>query len=241
MEEHKPHEGHSGHEGGHDAEHQGKHHNPGHKPKHEMPEIPKIDFKNINAAALKSGFADVLAILKLDKAAMEKVAMRDGEGISMALVYLAIGAVAPALGGVILGYTFLGATIRTDIVPGLIGALVSLVMAAVVIYVTSLVAEKLFKGKGKFPEFFRVLGYASLIKVVGFLTIIPLLGTIAAIWLLVVSYMALTVVHKLDSTNAVLTIIVTIVAMVLLAYVLAAAGLSAVGMGGYGGLGFSLS
>lgn len=235
MEEHKPHEGHSDHKGEHHTAHHPEHH----AAKHDMPEIPKVDFKNVNANALKGGFADVLAILKLDKAAMERVAGRESEGISMALVYLAIGSIASAIGGIVLGYTFLGSTIRTPLVSGLIGAVISIVMAAVVIYVTNLVAEKLFKGKGKFPAFFRVLGYASLIKVVGILTIVPLLSTIAGIWLLVVNYMALTVVHKLDTTNAVLTIIVTVVAMVVLGYLIAAVGLSAV-MGG-GGMGFSLS
>lgn len=220
MEEHKSHSEHT------DAK------------KHDMPEIPKVDFKNVNAGALKGGFTDVLAILKLDKAAMERVANRESEGITMALVYLAIGTIASALGGIILGYSFLGQTFRTPIVTGLIGAVVAVVMAAVVIYLTSLVAEKLFKGKGKFSGFFRVLGYASLLKIVGFVTIVPLLSTLASIWLLVINYMALTVVHKLDTTNAILTIIVTVVATVVVAYVIGMIGLSAVAGGG---MGFSLS
>lgn len=197
-----------------------------------MPEIPKVDMKNVNAENLKGGFKDVLAILKLNKPAMEKVAHRESEGISLALVYLAVGSIAAPLGGALLGYTFFGVTVRTPIVNAIIGAVLAVVMGAVVYYVTSMVAEKLFHGQGKFPQYFRVMGYASLIQVVGFLTVLPILSTIAAIWMLVVNYMALTVVHKLNSTNAVLTIIVTVVVFVLLTAVIAGLGLSAVaGMG----------
>ncbi len=196
-----------------------------------MPEVPKVDFKNVNPDSLKGGFGDIIEILKLNKAAMEKVAHRDGEGISLALVYLAIGALGAPIGGAVLGYTFLGVTVRTPIVNALIGAVLAIVLGALVLYVTSMVAEKMFKGTGKFPQYFRVMGYASLINLIGFLTIVPVLSTVAAIWLLVVNYMALTTIHKLNSTNAVLTIIVTIVVFIALSAVIGALGLTAVGVG----------
>lgn len=217
MEEHNQH---SEHGSEHKSAHSG------------MPEIPKVDMKNVNADSLKGGFGDIIKILKLDKAAMEKVAHRDAEGISLALVYLAVGAIAAPLGGALLGYTYFGVTVRTPIVSALIGAVLAVVMGAVVYYVTSLVAEKMFHGTGKFPQYFRVMGYASLLQVVGLLTVVPILSTVAAIWLLVINYMALTVVHKLNSTNAVLTIIVTVVVFIALTAVIAGLGLTAaVGMG----------
>jgi len=220
-------------------EHHAPHHSPEHKPEHHtehkshemIPEVPKVDFKNVNPDSLKGGFGDILEILKLNKTAMEKVAHREGEGISLALVYLAVGAIGAPLGGAILGYTFLGVTVRTPIVNALIGAVLAIVMGALVFYVTSMVAEKMFHGSAKFPQYFRVMGYASLISVVGFLTILPILSTIAAIWLLVVNYMALTHVHKLNSTNAVLSIIVTIVVFIALTAVVAGLGLTAAGVG----------
>ena len=228
MEEH-----HSQHHGEHKQEHHTEH-----KPAHSgMPEIPKVDMKNVNAAALKGGFGDIIAILKLDKTAMERVAHRDAEGISLALTYLGLGAIAAPLGGLILGYTVLGITIRTPIVSALIGAVLSVVVAAAVFYITSLVAERLFQGHGKFPQYFRVMGYASLLNVVGFLTFAAPLTMIASIWLLVVNFMALTVVHKLNTTNAVLTIIVTIIVFMVLTGVIAAlglAGLAGVGVGAAG-------
>ncbi len=225
----------------HSEHHTPAHHTPEHQPEHKpahggMPEIPKIDMKNVNADSLKGGFGDIIEILKLNKAAMEKVAHRDAEGISLALVYLAVGAIGAPLGGAILGYTFLNTTFRTPIVNALIGAVLAVVMGAVVFYVTSMVAEKMFHGQAKFPQYFRVMGYAALLNVVGFLTVVPVLTTIASIWLLVVNYMALTNIHKLNSTNAVLTIIVTIVVFIALTAVIAALGLSAMG-----GAAFSLT
>lgn len=222
MEEHHPQH--------HSSEHQPQHHTE-HKSHEMMPEVPKVDFKNVNPDSLKGGFGDIIEILKLNKAGMEKVAHREGEGISLALVYLAIGALGAPIGGAVLGYTFLGVTVRTPIVNALIGAVLAIVMGALVLYVTSMVAEKMFKGQGKFPQYFRVMGYASLINLVGFLTIVPVLSTIAAVWLLVVNYMALTNIHKLNSTNAVLTIIVTIVVFIALSAVIGALGLTAVGVG----------
>ncbi len=203
-----------------------------------MPEIPKVDMKKMNPDALKGGFGDIIEILKLNKGAMEKVAARDSEGINLAIVYLAVGAIGAPLGGMILGYTFLGVTVRTPIVNGLIGAVLAVVMGVLVYYVTNLVAEKMFHGKAKFAEYFRVMGYASLLNVLGFLTVVPIISTLAALWILVINYFALTTVHKLNATNAVLTIIVTIVVFIALTAVIGALGLSAAGLGGAS---FSLS
>lgn len=204
-----------------------------HKPPQEtpahygMPEIPKVDLKSVNVAALKGGFGDVLEILKLNQSRIDAVAHRDSEGVTMALVYLVIGALAAPLGGALFGYTVLGTTFRTPIVSALIGAVIAIVISAVTLYITNLVAERMFKGQGKFPQYFRVMGYASLINVVGFLTMVPFLTMIASIWILVINYKTLISVHKLDSTNAVLTIIVTIVAFLLLGFLVATLGLTA--------------
>ncbi len=230
MTEEKKHEE---HHGAHHEEHAA--HHAGHNPLQGMPEIPKVNLKGVTPAALKGGFMDVVEILKMNKAKMETVAGREAEGINMALVYLAIGSIAAPIGGMIFGYGFGNLTYRTPVVNGLIGAVISIVMAAVFIYVTNLVAVRLFKGKGNFPAFFRVMGYASLINVVSILTIVSLLGAVAGIWLLVVYFFALQVVHKLDATNTVLTIIVSVVVMAIIGYLLALIGLSAF-MGGVGAI-----
>ena len=189
-----------------------------------MPEIPKVDLKGVTPDALKGGFMDVVEILKMNKVKMDAVAGRDSEGITIALVYLAIGSVAAPLGGAIFGYF----GFRTSILTALISAVVAVVMAAAVYYITNLVAVNLFKGKGTFPAYFRVMGYASLANVLGLLSMVSILGTVAGIYVgLVINFIALQRIHKLDTTNAVLTIIVSVVATAIVGSVLAMVGLSA--------------
>lgn len=202
-----------------------------------MPEIPKVDLKGVTPDALKGGFMDVVEILKMNKVKMDAVAGRDSEGITISLVYLAIGAIAAPVGGAIFGYF----GFRTSIVSALISAVVSVVLAAAVYYITNIVAVNLFKGKGSFPAYFRVMGYASLANVLGLLTMVSILGTVAGLYVgLVINFIALQRIHKLDTTNAVLTIIVSVVATAILGSVLAMVGLSAgVGMM-MGGVGSSI-
>ena len=215
------------HHGEHHPEHHAQHSE--HKPQHtQMPEIPKVDFKGVNMGSVTGGFGDVVEILKLNKAVIEKVANRDGEGIAIALIYLLLGALAVPLGAMILGISipFVG-TVRIGDVAGLESAVGSAVMFCVSLYVTNLVAEKMFQGHAKFPQYFRVMGYASLINVVGLFTIIPYVGMVAGIWMLVVLYKTLTDVHKLNSTNAVLTIVVAAVLAFLVGAVLGSIGFGA--------------
>jgi len=217
-----------------------EHHSEHHAEHHGIPEIPKVDFKNVNAGSLKGGFGDILEVLKLNKHRIEQLGNRDSEGIGLALVYLGIGAIAAPLGGWILGYNipYFG-TIHNGVGNALISAVVAVVMAFIGLYVTSLVAEKFFQGHGKFPQYFRVMGYAYLLNIIGFLTIVPVLSMLASLWLLVVNFFALTVVHKLNNTNAALTLVVTIVVFVVLGSVVAALGLMSAG--GFSGSSFSLS
>lgn len=219
-------------------EHHSEHHE--HKPEHHaehghggMPEIPKVDMKNVNADALKGGFGDVLEILKLNKAAIEKVAHRDGEGINIALVYLVVASLVSSLGGPIIGY----AGFRVSILNALLSGVIAAVVSAVIIYVTNLAAEKLFQGKGTFPQYFRVMGYASLVNLLGFIMpllpfgLISLFALLLLGWGVAVNYVTLTTVHKLNSTNAILTIIVQVVAYFVLGAVVASLGLTAAGYG----------
>lgn len=204
-----------------------------------MPDIGKVDLKSVSPDALKGGFGDVIEILKMNQAKMDAVAARDGEGITLALVYLVIGQLVAALGGAVLGYTILGTTFRTPIVNALIGGVVSAAISAAVLYITSLIAVRVFNGKGKFPAYFRVMGYASLINVVGFVTMVPFLTAISGIWLLVINYKALMSVHKLDSTNAILSIVLTVVAFFVLTYLVGMIGLNAMMAGGAGAMNYS--
>ena len=226
------------HHGEHHPEHNA--HHAEHKPHHsQMPEIPKVDFKGVNVGSITGGFNDVIEILKLNKTVIDKVAGRDGEGIAVALIYLLIGALAVPLGAMILGISvpFIG-TIRIGVVPALQSALGSAIMFCVSLYVTNLVAEKMFQGHAKFPQYFRVMGYAALVNVIGFITPVMALSLVAGVWWMVVNYVVLNHVHKLSSQNAALTIVVMLVVLYILNAVLTSFGFGSMSLGS--SLSFSL-
>jgi len=216
--------------------HQDQH---GHKENLGLPKIPPVNFKDVTPDKVRNGFMDVLEILKLNKKKIDEVGARDSEGITLALIYMALGAIATSLGGAIFGYTFMGITVRTPILNALLGGLVAILVAFVGFYITNIVAQKLFKGQGTFPQYFRVMGYASLVNVLGVLTILSILGSLAGLWVgLVINYFALKQIHKLDNTNAILAMIVSFVITLILAFIVASIGISAVMGGGMMG-GFS--
>jgi hypothetical protein len=202
-------------------EHNHAHHEGHQSAHHEGLGLPKVDMKKVNKDSLKGGFSDFIEIMKLNKGRINAVAGRESEGIGVALVYLIVGAIGAPLGGAILGYSYFGIAVRVSLLNALVGAVLAAVVAAVVLYVTNLLAIRVFKGKGTFPQYFRVMGYAYLLSFVGFLTLVPVLGSLASIYILVVNFIALQEIHKLDATNSVLTILLTVAVFVLLSFVLA--------------------
>ena len=78
-----------------------------------------------------------------------------------------------------------------------------------IIYLMSFIAKKLFSGKGKFDDFFRVMGYAS---IVSFVAIIPSISLIGGLWYLALIFVILKTIHKLTTGGAIGTIIVSIIA-----------------------------
>lgn len=191
-------------------------------------EIPKIDMKDVDFGG---AFKQLVEILKLNKKAIESVAS-NVKGGAAAAVFLVAGAVAAPLGSLIFGYKFMNVVYRPEIGHVLVQLVFAVVMAVAVIFVTTLVANKLFKGKGAFADYFRVMGLAYGLNVVVLLgyavpSLAPLLGLVVGIWGLVIMFFALQIVFKLDNTNTILTIIVTIVAMMILATLVASLGYGA--------------
>lgn len=206
-----------------------------HKSHDESMELPKIDMKDMDFG---NAFQKFIKIVKLDKKAIESVS-KDNKGGTAAAVFLAVGAIAAPLGSLVFGYRFFNTIVRPDIGSSLIGALLAIVMAALTLFVTSVVAVKLFKGHGSFAEFFRVAGLAyglNVLNFVGFL--VPalgmILGLVVSIWLLVISYVTIKMIYKLDDANTVLTMIVTVIVFLLLGGIIASLGVGGVmsGMGG---------
>jgi len=92
----------------------------------------------------------------------------------------------------------------------LITSIVSLLALVVSIFAYDFIGSYFFKGQKSFRQLFRVLGYGYMVMV---LSIIPILTVVASVWYLIITYKALVGVKKLSSTNAILTILLAIVAV----------------------------
>lgn len=188
--------------------------------------MPEMDMKDVDFG---NAFQQLLAILKLDKAMIKKVA-DNKKGGATAAIFLLIGTATLPVLQMIFGIQILNQTFRPDIVATLAGILSALISALLGYVIITLVATKLFKGKGSFAQYFRVGGLVAGIGVVsGLMVFVPALGAIISLvvglWSLVVGYVVLKEVFHLDDKNAILTIIVAAIAIVVINGVLANLGL----------------
>lgn len=188
--------------------------------------MPKMDMKDIDVG---NAFQQFLGVIKLDKTVIGKVAQNE-KGGTVAALFLLIGVIAGPLAQLAFGIRVFNVVVRPDITATITGSLVALVSALLTILVTTLVATKLFKGAGSFAAYFRVIGLAYGLNVLNIVvSLVPGFGVfialIVGIWMLAIAFTTIKSVFHLDDTNAVLTIVVTIVAFFLLGAAVASLGL----------------
>lgn len=157
-----------------------------------------------------------------------------------AIIFVAIIAVIQGAGGflnsLVSGDGFLAAI--GSLILGPIVAIIGFFIWAIVIF---FVGTNLFKGQASdYTEVIRPLGYAYGPQVLGFFSFIPCLGGIASLvgtlWMAVAGFFAIRQALNQDDTNAILTIVVSIIiffiVMLILGAILGIFGLAgAVGFG----------
>lgn len=184
--------------------------------------LPKINMSRLD---FKNALGKCLGILKLDRKIIEEVAVSEKYNAA-ALVFLILGAVAGPIGQSISGMRQANIVVRMDFGSAFLSALIAVIVALFGVYIISLVAIKLFKGKGTLAQLFRVMGLAFGVYVLSFLgNMIPGLNFILWIWLLFILFKILKTVFKTDDVNSVLIIIVSMVAIWFVTAVLVAIGL----------------
>lgn len=127
---------------------------------------------------------------------------------------------AAAIFGMI-GQHFFISWFKPTLTASLLSGLFHIIYAVIGIYVISLIAQKLFKGKGKHEAFFRVMAYALIVT---WINLIPSLAIIGGIWMLVIAFNIIKSVHHLKTGSAIGTLIVGTIAMMLIAAVLSPTG-----------------
>lgn len=184
--------------------------------------LPKFDFGNMDFGAAFKKFVEVA---KLNKTVMSEVA-NDEKLNSVALVFWVVSFLAAPLGMLIFGISFFGVTVRPGVTDVLFEVLRSLLMSAAGLYAVTLVANRLFKGKGSLAQMFRLMGFVSLINVlilVGYLLpgLLMIIGLVVAIWTAIVGFNALQIAFSLDAKNAAFTLVVTFVVMMVVGSIVA--------------------
>lgn len=190
----------------------------------EIKDPGKFDFKK--------EFMNAIEILKLNEKTMQEIATRKTTATA-AFLFVLISIVAMSLGS----YLMFPSAWRPSVGYLFINMLISLIAFFVVVFVIDYTASQFFKGKGNYGQLFRVMGYAYVVMIPYILlAIIPslfsLIGLVTGIWMLIVVFKAISVVKKLNPTQTVFTLLITLVVM---AIVYAILGYFGVGMGfGYG-------
>lgn len=172
-------------------------------PKHIMPEIQTA----MNVAMFK-------------KDVMSHVASDAGK-TKFGYYIIAVGAILSLIGQML----FLG-WFRPTLVSGLIGAVIQAVGTVAFIYVLSFVAKKFFNGTGSHDQFFRVSSYGMIVMWIGLL---PQISIVSGLWSLALTFVILTVVHKLTTGGAVGTLVVGVLIIFVASAILGSIG---IGMGG---------
>lgn len=134
---------------------------------------------------------------------MHDVAL-DKKKTNYAYYIIATSGVLSIIGQQIFGNGWFKPTLGYSIYHGVFQVISTIAM----IYLMSFIAKKLFSGKSKCDEFFRVMGYAS---VVSFIAIIPSISLIGGFWYLALMFVILKTIHKLTTGGAIGTIIVSII------------------------------
>lgn len=151
-------------------------------------------------------------VITLKKPAMAAVA-KDEKAFGPAILFVILASFASALGEYIFPQRFMGVVYRHGFDDVVAQTVVISVCTFLAIAVLSLIAEHLFKGKAKLKDYFKVLAYAYLVMAVG---IIPALSVLAGIWLLVLTFVTLREVHKIDVAETIGTIVIAMIALVIL-------------------------
>jgi len=167
---------------------------------------------DINKKEIIKEIQDAWKIARLDHATYGRVA-KDHKKTNYVYYIIVIGSILGVIGEQVFGQGWFQPTLKMSVGMGI----VRIITTIIGIYFLSIIGEKLFGGKAKKEEVFRVLGYGTIVMWLG---IIPQLGFIGGIWLIVITLSILKHLHKLSIGGIVGSIIVSLFGMGLVLMIL---------------------
>jgi hypothetical protein len=147
----------------------------------------------------------ILRAIRLDPTVFREVA-DDQNAMKEAAIIVVVVTLLSAIGSAVASGNFVG-TLLVNLLAGIVVGWIG--WAAI----TYFVGKTMFKGQTDIPEMMRVLGYASAPKFLGILGIIPCVGWIGVVagWILslIAGVFAIREAMELDTTNAVITMVIS--------------------------------
>jgi hypothetical protein len=163
---------------------------------------------------LSTEFKNAVEVIKLNAAKIRSVSVSKTSSLG-AIIFILITLIITNFGNYFVYFRF--GMHSTGISDLLITSVISLISIIFSIFAYDFIGSYFFHGKKSFRELFRVLGYGYLVMVI---SIIPVLTVIASIWYIIITYKILVEVKKLTSTNSILTILLSIVAVSIIYFVI---------------------
>ncbi len=165
----------------------------------DMTHTKKFDFRE--------EFMNAIEVIKLRAAKINSVAVSKNASLG-AIIFILMSLVAANIGNYFVYFRFgMHSSVLNNLI---ITALVSFAAFIISVFAYDFIGSYLFNGKKSFRELFRVLGYGYLIMAI---SIISVLSLVASIWYLIITYKSLVNVKRLNSTNAILTILLGMIAV----------------------------
>ncbi len=172
----------------------------------DMTHAKKFDFRE--------EFMNAIEVIKLKASKINSVAVSKNASLG-AIIFILISLVAANIGNYFDYFRF---EMHTSVLNNLvITAITSFAAFIISVFAYDFIGSYLFNGKKSFRELFRVLGYGYLIMAI---SIISVLSLVASVWYLIITYKSLVNVKKLNSTNAILTILLGIISVSVVFFVI---------------------
>jgi len=185
--------------------------------KERLLKMPRLVLKDLN---IQEAFNSFIGLIRLDKKVIMGIA-KDEKGGAAAAFFLLLGVAFPWLFKAVFGTRVFNVIVRPDFSTVFINILIGLHFVLVAIFIVTVVATELFKGKGSFDDFFRVSGLAYgllVLSIVG--STVPVLASYVAlillVWGFVILFVLIRTVFGLDDANTVLTILLMLVSIFVL-------------------------
>lgn len=156
-------------------------------------------------------FHDVLGVLKLERKVISVVSARGKDAIFIGAIIIILGGVANLLGSLLFGGEAFGLATHVWL------AILSIITAIVYIVLIHYVAEKIMGGEACLTSFAKPMAFGFAIM---WANIIYFLQFITYIWLLVITFVILKTVHKLDTRKAIWAIAISLFVSMIFAIIL---------------------